>query len=334
MEPGARGCPVALDRFRREVHRLGRFFDRESGEIAHLDDLSLPRAQRGEPAQCVVQRQELRGVRFGKIELWTEIQIKARGCSRRSLPRAAHSCMIDDDRSHQMRGRTQEMRAILIIDLFAPEQANPQFVYKICGHPSVRRTFMAQTSDRKPAQFRKCQAGQIRNSRAVPILNPLEQDRHFAGNRFQTRHLQRLSILTLNIEIVIVRPATREDLPAISRIQRLSPEASAWEPRNDSCSVAVVDGSIAGFLVVRRTAPDEAEILNLAVDPCRRRQGIARALVNFALQTTSAQWFLEVRESNSPAIALYRSLGFEAVGRRENYYADPAEAAIVMRIHS
>jgi ribosomal-protein-alanine N-acetyltransferase len=45
-------------------------------------------------------------------------------------------------------------------------------------------------------------------------------------------------------------------------------------------------------------------------------------------------WFLEVRESNSAAINLYKTLGFLTAGRRENYYHDPQEAAIVMRLLS
>ena len=45
-------------------------------------------------------------------------------------------------------------------------------------------------------------------------------------------------------------------------------------------------------------------------------------------------WFLEVRESNDAAINLYKTLGFAATGRRENYYSEPPEAAIVMRVFS
>ena len=45
-------------------------------------------------------------------------------------------------------------------------------------------------------------------------------------------------------------------------------------------------------------------------------------------------WFLEVRESNEAAINLYKTLGFMTAGRRQNYYHDPSEAAIVMRLFS
>jgi ribosomal-protein-alanine N-acetyltransferase len=79
---------------------------------------------------------------------------------------------------------------------------------------------------------------------------------------------------------------------------------------------------------------DEAEILNFAVRPAARRQGEGRALVRQALQKFAQQQvsrvFLEVRESNTVAIAFYRGLGFESVGVRKDYYRDPLEAATVM----
>ena len=137
-----------------------------------------------------------------------------------------------------------------------------------------------------------------------------------------------------NAHEFLIRPATSDDLPAIAAIQRASPEASAWDPLGYTCSVALKDGHVAGFLVTRETAPDECEILNLAVHPSYRRRGIARNLVNHVLQRAPANWFLEVRESNLPAISFYKSLGFRHVGRRENYYNEPSEAAIVMSFFS
>jgi [ribosomal protein S18]-alanine N-acetyltransferase len=131
-----------------------------------------------------------------------------------------------------------------------------------------------------------------------------------------------------------IRPATQADLAAIVEIQRSSREASAWDPLDFDCNVAEEGGRVVGFLVTRQVAPDEREILNLAVHPEHRRRGIARLLLCRVMKALPGQWFLEVRESNAAAIALYRSLGFEAAGRRENYYSAPAEAAIVMRILS
>jgi polysaccharide biosynthesis protein PslH len=136
---------------------------------------------------------------------------------------------------------------------------------------------------------------------------------------------------------VTTRAATSDDLAAIASIQAASPEASHWDTQNylgHDCSVAIVGESIAGFLVWRQTAPDEREILNLAVDPSRRRQGIARRLLEGAILSSGAAWFLEVRESNTAALSLYKGLGFEVNGRREAYYHDPPEAAIVLKIFS
>jgi ribosomal-protein-alanine acetyltransferase len=134
-----------------------------------------------------------------------------------------------------------------------------------------------------------------------------------------------------------IRPATVDDLPAITAIQTTSPEASQWQPESyldQHCLVAVLSGRVAGFLVTRTVSPDEGEILNVAVDPAFRRSGIGVILVETLLSSSTETWFLEVRESNYAAINLYKTLGFRPIGRRENYYTAPVEAAIVMRVFS
>ncbi len=131
--------------------------------------------------------------------------------------------------------------------------------------------------------------------------------------------------------------ATQADLTAIREIQRVSAGASQWTPESyldHDCVVAVVKDRVVGFLVTRATAADEREILNVAVDPAARRAGIGRILMETVLAGYRGAWFLEVRESNEAAITLYKTLGFAAAGRRENYYHDPCEAAIVMRVFS
>ena len=132
---------------------------------------------------------------------------------------------------------------------------------------------------------------------------------------------------------MIIRPAVAADLAAISEIQAASPEAARWDSADylkHLCLVADMEGVAAGFFVGRQTAPGEHEILNLAVDPEHRRKGIARALLKSAMGAQQT-WFLEVRESNRAAIACYKAAGLEVFGRREKYYGDPPEAAIVMR---
>ena len=92
--------------------------------------------------------------------------------------------------------------------------------------------------------------------------------------------------------------------------------------------------AVAGFLASWETGPGEREILNLAVAPSARRRGVALRLLEQELERGQGSWFLEVRESNTAAIRLYRTLGFQPAGRREHYYENPPEAGIVMRFLS
>lgn len=147
---------------------------------------------------------------------------------------------------------------------------------------------------------------------------------------------------------VLIRPATRDDLDAIARIQRDSHGASTWEPSSYldyDCRVAFLGGAstedhVVGFIVSREVTAGgdknaEREILNLLVDPSHRRRGIGRALIETELAASpKTAWFLEVRESNVAAISLYTAMGFTIAGRRQGYYNDPAETAIVMRFLS
>lgn len=139
-----------------------------------------------------------------------------------------------------------------------------------------------------------------------------------------------------------IRPSKPGDLDALLRIEAASFSDPNW--RADDFSryrsvVAELDGQIAGFLVSRQafigdhTGPAEREILNIAVAPRFRRIGIATALLQHELQSEVTH-FLEVRESNVAAQALYRKLGFSEIGRRPKYYEKPEETAIVMQLKS
>ena len=81
-------------------------------------------------------------------------------------------------------------------------------------------------------------------------------------------------------------------------------------------------------------APDEGQILNLAVHPDHRRKGLGREILNRLLAEANArhlgQVSLEVRVSNTAAVSLYRSAGFSVEGRRPHFYKQPAEDAFVM----
>jgi ribosomal-protein-alanine acetyltransferase len=165
--------------------------------------------------------------------------------------------------------------------------------------------------------------------------------RSLVEKRFDWRAIglrQRALFRELAGNAVEIRAAIPADLPAIGAIQNASPEASQWTPESyldHDCRVAVSHGRVVGFLVSRATGPDEREILNMTVDPALRHTGIGRILMETVLaEARGAAWFLEVRESNYAAINLYKTLGFSPAGRRENYYREPEEAAIVMRLFS
>ena len=80
----------------------------------------------------------------------------------------------------------------------------------------------------------------------------------------------------------------------------------------------------------------EAEIIKLAVAPAWRRLGIGSKLISHMLDylaaTTIEEIFLDVRENNLAAQALYKRMGFAAVGRRPAYYQDNGEAAVIMSL--
>jgi ribosomal protein S18 acetylase RimI-like enzyme len=134
-----------------------------------------------------------------------------------------------------------------------------------------------------------------------------------------------------------IRSAKASDLGQIRAIQSSASEASQWQPSDYltfDCHVAFMDEQMTGFVVSRRVAEGEREILNVAVHPDFRRLGIASALLRHELARCQGSHFLEVRESNGPARRLYERLGFEVVGVRPGYYENPNEPGIVMRIFS
>ena len=127
-----------------------------------------------------------------------------------------------------------------------------------------------------------------------------------------------------------IRPLRLADLPAIERIQALNPSGAQWNPADYlafQTLVAETGGQVAGLIAVQPLPPGEAEILNLAVLPDFKRQGIATRLL---AEVTAPAVFLDVRASNAPAIAFYRKHGFLKTGHRRKYYARPVEDAIMM----
>jgi ribosomal-protein-alanine N-acetyltransferase len=142
-----------------------------------------------------------------------------------------------------------------------------------------------------------------------------------------------------------IRRMTLDDLLAVVELDKLSftlpwPERAFRFELTDNpasrCWVADLDGKIAGMIVAWLLV-DEAHIATIATHPDHRRQGIAKELLMYALRYMSKEGavssFLEVRESNMPAQEMYRTFGYEAVGRRKRYYKDTDEDAILMSLN-
>ena len=98
--------------------------------------------------------------------------------------------------------------------------------------------------------------------------------------------------------------------------------------------VAAEGDTVAGY-IGSQTVIDETDMMNVAVHPEFRRQGIAQQLVLRLVEELAKRenhcLSLEVRASNAPAIALYEKLGFSQVGRRPKYYRNPREDALILR---
>ena len=98
--------------------------------------------------------------------------------------------------------------------------------------------------------------------------------------------------------------------------------------------VAVEEDRVAGY-IGSQSVLGESDMMNVAVHPDFRRQGIGQMLVTALgdeLKKAGNRCLtLEVRASNAPAIAMYQKLGFEQVGLRKNYYRNPREDAKILR---
>jgi len=139
-----------------------------------------------------------------------------------------------------------------------------------------------------------------------------------------------------------IRPASLADVPALAELEQAcfsDPWTAAGiretiQYETARTFVAQESDRIVGYLIARISGV-EGEILDLAVLPERRRRGIGAALLNTtwnALQREGVkELYLEVRETNSAAIALYRQRGFRPVGVRPRYYRNPPEDALVLR---
>lgn len=141
---------------------------------------------------------------------------------------------------------------------------------------------------------------------------------------------------------LIIRKFLPQDAQALMAIAQESPEAASWSlesylklsaERGSVALIAENGAETSGFLIGRGVA-DQAEVLNLAVRRNVRRRGqgtalLAAALREFGLQDVRSV-YLEVRESNTGAIAFYECHGFTKTDLRKAYYRNPDESAITM----
>lgn len=134
------------------------------------------------------------------------------------------------------------------------------------------------------------------------------------------------------------------DIPAVLVIEGLS-FSNPWsdatfrgEVQNKGISFPVVivhepDQKVVGYIIYWQIR-DEVQITNLAVHPDFRGRGIGETVLAVILKEVGGKGAtfvtLEVRSSNTPAVSLYRKLGFKILGTRKGYYGNPVEDAYVM----
>ena len=141
-------------------------------------------------------------------------------------------------------------------------------------------------------------------------------------------------------DTVEIRRLTYSDLPHVIAIERrafptpwsLSMFVLELSKPSGICLAAVQNGRLVGYLVCSRY-DTVWHLMNVAVDPVRRREGIATTLMTHLFETADRpheQYTLEVRQSNDGAIALYERFGFRGAGHRRAYYHDNREDALIM----
>jgi ribosomal-protein-alanine N-acetyltransferase len=140
---------------------------------------------------------------------------------------------------------------------------------------------------------------------------------------------------------IILRPLVEEDLAAVLAIEETA-FASPWtrasflqelQSSHSHLTVAERQGQVIGYVCCWHVA-DEVQILDIAVHPVCRRQGVGECLLRHALASGQHHGALsanlEVRCSNLAAIALYKKLGFCEAGVRPRYYADGEDALVMI----
>ena len=137
-----------------------------------------------------------------------------------------------------------------------------------------------------------------------------------------------------------IRRLTYSDLPQVIAIERrafptpwsLAMFVLELSKAGGVCLAATRDRELVGYLVCSRY-DTVWHVMNVSVEPRQRRMGVATALLLELLERIDgpdARLTLEVRRSNTPAIALYERFGFRSAGVRRRYYQDNGEDALVL----
>jgi [ribosomal protein S18]-alanine N-acetyltransferase len=143
----------------------------------------------------------------------------------------------------------------------------------------------------------------------------------------------------MSTQSVTIRSLGYSDLPQVISIERrafptpwsLAMFVLELSKPSGICLAAIEERRIIGYLICSRYA-DVWHLMNIAVDPPMRARGTATALLEemIARAGEDASFTLEVRPSNSTAIALYERFGFRSAGTRRRYYQDTGEDALIM----
>ena len=145
---------------------------------------------------------------------------------------------------------------------------------------------------------------------------------------------------------VLIREMRESDLEEVLEIEKKS-FADPWSrklfketlsfPHSVNFVLRESTGALLGYINFYLIG-EEAHMLNLAIRPDFRKKGVATHLLHYAIDflkhRKAANFFLEVREGNRDAIALYRKFGFQMIGRRKRYYVETNEDALVMHLAS
>jgi [ribosomal protein S18]-alanine N-acetyltransferase len=137
-----------------------------------------------------------------------------------------------------------------------------------------------------------------------------------------------------------IRRLAYSDLPAVISIERRS-FGTPWslamfvlelsKPAGICLAILDADERLIGYLVCSRY-DDVWHLMNVAIEPDRRREGIATELIEHLFDEAGGgeRFTLEVRISNRSAIAMYERFGFRSAGLRRRYYHDNGEDALIM----